>query len=441
MYCVYYHSQKFHQYFIYYSDGRYLENTKILPYDNCDNFEHSKLTNKSINQDLLIGKTLKMILKEYCENIQKWRDELLSSQSLIKKFDFFRQFQIDDGSFFKNNNEANIMRFFNCYKSKNWKEEKNNIVSWDEYSWYEKTYNGGLIKFKQGKYNCLGYDFKMSYPTILSSQVYINNEQQIFKMPIYEGKPKKIYKFSKEIDYGLYHVNITCDNEDFKSIFNFKYDTNIYTHFDLEFCLKYKKDFNIKIELIIDDEPNCLIYKKNEITDSANFFKPWFERINELKKEFPNNGLIKQLSSSIWGYLSKTNKRYYTTDEINEKNIEFDYEDDKNLDFICLREKENNNGDVDYMLLNKKKPYCKNYRLKPFITSFQRILLAEIAIKINIKGIVRINTDCIVWNKKLLNKEERKRLKNICPTFIKEEKTTGLYDIQKINKFVSITEL
>jgi hypothetical protein len=329
------------------------------------------------------------------------------------------------------------MRFFNSYKSKNWTEEKNDSVSWDEYLWFEKTYNGGLMKCKEGQYNCLGYDFKMSYPTILASEVYIEKEQIDFYMPIYASKPTRIYKLPKKIQYGLYKVKIECDDVDFKSIFNFKYDTNVYTHYDIIFCIKYKKDFDIKIDLIVDDEPNALIYKDSAITNLKNFFKPWFDRIVELKKEFPNNGLIKTMSSSIWGCLSKTNKRYYDNDEINKKNIEFDYDDDEHLDYICLREKENKDGETDYMLINKKKTYCKNYRFKPFITLFQRILIAEIAIKITIKAVVRINTDCIVMNKDLLTKEQKYTLKNICPTFIKEKKTTGHYDIQNINKFVT----
>ena len=145
------------------------------------------------------------------------------------------------------------------------------------------------------------------------------------------------------------------------------------------------------------------------------------------------------LSSSIWGYLSKINKRFYNDEELDEKNIEFDYEDNKALEYLCLKEKDNNHtGTTDYMLINKTKPYCKNYRLKPFITSFQRLLIAEISLEIGISKIVRINTDNITFNKQLLTRKDLLVLANISPTFIPEDKTTGKFFIENINKFTPI---
>ena len=438
-YSVYIHRKIFNNYAIYYSNGRYIENSDTMPDSAFDKFECSRLTNKKINEKMTEGITLKEILKDYSESIQTWRDEILNCNSLQKKFDFFNTFIKDDGIRFQNNNDSNILRFFKLYSSKIHKASEWEPVTWNEYLWYEKTYNGGLMKCKVGDYNCLGYDFKMSYPTILASEITIFDKQRDFYFPVSEGKSKYIFKLPKKPEMGLYRVKIECDDEDFLFIFNLKCDTNVYTHYDIEFCNEVKKQFKIKIKLILDGEPNALIYEgwKNRI-NGKHVFKPWYDTLTELKEELPNNGLIKMLSSSIWGYLSKINKRYYGDEELDEKEIEFDYYDDKDLKYLCLKEKDNKSGGVDYQLIKKTKPYSNNYRLKPFITSFQRILIAEIAIEIGIKKIVRINTDNITFDRKLLSRKDLLVLANISPTFIEEEKTTGNFHIENINKFTPI---
>ena len=100
-----------------------------------------------------------------------------------------------------------------------------------------------------------------------------------------------------------------------------------------------------------------------------------------------------------------------------------------------LREKDNIDGTIDYMLVDKSQPYQRNYRLKPFITAYQRLIIAEIAIQIGINKIVRINTDNITFDKDLLTDEDLKKLNNISPTFIQEDKTTGEFEILSLNNF------
>jgi hypothetical protein len=442
-YSVFVHNQKLHTYTIYYSDGRFIKDSNQPPDETLDKFEHSKLTNKKIYEQIKNGLTMKDILKNYSEDIQLWRDEILNCNSLLKKFDFFKIFIKTDGTRFQNTNESNILIFFTTYSSKIQKSKFWDPLSWNEYLWYEKPYNGGLMKCKPGEYDCIGYDFKMSYPAILASQVKIFDSVRDFYFPIKEGTEAYLFDIPKksELVLGLYRVKIECDNDDFLFIFNLKYDTNVYTNLDIAFCLKHKKQFKIRMTIIIDDEPNALIYKKgcDSQINGKHVFKPWYDRLVSLKKELPNNGLIKMLSSSIWGYLSKINKRFYNDEELDEKNIEFDYEDNKALEYLCLKEKDNNHtGTTDYMLINKTKPYCKNYRLKPFITSFQRLLIAEISLEIGISKIVRINTDNITFNKQLLTRKDLLVLANISPTFIPEDKTTGKFFIENINKFTPI---
>lgn len=439
IYSVFIHNKMFHTYSIYYSNDIYVEDSVEMPDDKYDKFEYSRLTNKKIKEKLSNGITLKELLKDYCESILTWRNEILNCECLIKKFDFFKTFIKKDKTRFQNTIGSNIMWFYNSYSSRIHKANNWDSITWKEYLWYEKPYNGGLMNYKEGTYKCIGYDFQMSYPTILASDMVISNEVKDFYFPISEGKETYIFELAKKPEIGLYRVKIECKNEVFNFIFNIKNDTNVYTHTDIEFCYKHRKQFKIHIKLIIDDEPNALLYPGYKKTiNGKHVFKPWYDRLKALKKELPNNGLIKMMSSSIWGYLSKLNKRYYTDEELDENKIEFDYDDVKDLQYLCLKENENKSGETDYQLIKKDKPYCYNYRLKPFITSFQRILIAEIAITIGANKIVRINTDNITFDRSLLTEDDLIELSKISPTFIQEDKTTGHFNIENINKFTPV---
>lgn len=439
-FCVFFHDQLFHTYHIYYYHTKQYAVSKEVPYE-LDRFEYSRLTKKKICKSLENGDTIEDILKEYAENVLKWRDELLSSKKLIRKYDFMTETSKADGTLFTNTNESNILTFFRLYSTKKFTPDKFDKITWNEYVWYEKENLASLMRSIKGTYNCIGYDFKMAYPNYLSSQVVVNGERKIFMFPMKKGKRMKIKSLKNYLDYGLYRVKIHTDSEVFQFVFNLN-KANVYTHYEIDLCRKYQKLFNITIDLIIDDDYNCLIYKnsnRDTLINGEHVFKPWLDRIKDLKEEFPDNGLVKLLSSSIWGYLSKINKRYYNDKELDENpDINFDYFDSKKINYLCINEKDNADGTTDYLLINKDKPYCKNYRLKPFIKAFERTIMAEICLYMGVDKIVRINTDNITFNKDLLTEEDIIKLNSISPTFIKEEKTTGKFEIKSLNNFVKI---
>lgn len=433
-FCVFFHDVRYHKYYVYYHHLDKYEVSIEIP-NKCDSFEHSKLTKIKINQQLQNGLTMNDILKDYANNIMVWRNEILSSKKLKKPFDYMHEFIKDDGKKFSNTNESNIMRFFNSYSSRIYTNDTFDPIEWKEYKWYELENLASLQRCISGEYNCLGFDFKMAYPYYLSSQCVVNDIRKIFSFPTKVGKQYKLKKLKDDLKYGLYKVKIHTDNKDFQFVFNFNKE-NVYTHNEIIFCRKYQEQYNITIDLIIDDDYNALLYEKNDLIDGEKIFKMWLDRILELKKEFPTNGLVKLLSSSIWGYLSKTNKRFYNDIELDAKpEIQFHSEDRNGIDYIWLDERENHDGSMDYLLINKKQPYCKNYRLKPFILAFSRIIMAQICLDIGVDKIVRINTDNITFNKDLLSDEDIIKIKNISPTFVEEEKTTGRFYIKNVNNF------
>lgn len=434
-FCVFFHDQKYHTYCVYYHHLNKYEETDYIP-DTIDKFEYSKLTKKGLAEKNKEGIEMKDILKKYSQDIQFWRDELLGSKKLILPYDHFAKFKKNDGTTFINTNESNILRFFNKYSSKIYTNDKFDKIVWKEYLWFEKENLASLQRCcVSGEYKTLGFDFKMAYPHILSSRLEINGELRPFYFPIKEGirfKLKSLFKYKKcynnddELAFGMYRIKISSTDERFNYIFNFSH-YNVYTHTDIEFCKfcieKYKMD--ITFDLIVDEEYNALLYKRNDIIDGSKVFASWLDRILELREEFPKNGLIKQLSSSIWGFLSKTNKRYYNDEELYLKpEIKTDLYDSDNINYLCLHEKDNKNGTTDYLLINKEQPYTKNYRLKPFLKSFERVIMAEICLEIGLEKILRINTDNITLNRELLTESDIKNIRKISPTFIEEDKTT-----------------
>lgn len=435
-YCVFYHSKQIHKYFIYYSVGKYQE-TDVKPSD-IDCFEHSRLTQISIKEQLSSGITLEKTLKDYCQNIQGWRDEIKSCKKMTKKFDFFSASKKRDGTKFINTNESNIMRFFYNYSSKIYTNDKFDKITWYEYTRYELCYNAALMRcFNTGIIDCIGYDFNKFYPTILASKLVVNGTKQPFYFPTKEGHSMKFDKLDfNNVAYGLYDCIITATNPDFSKIFDFN-NNNVYTHYDLQFANQHKERFGVTIQLITNSMCNALIYHKNHLLDGHHVFSFWFDRIIDLKTEFPKNGLIKLLSSSIWGYLSKINRRYYNDKELDEHpEIIFDYDDNETITHLCHNELDvKHDSTTNYLLVDKSNPYSKNYRLKPFIQAFCRSIIGNIAIDIGLHKVVRINTDNITFNKNVMTDTDLAKLESISPQFILEEKTTGKFDIKHINKF------
>ena len=161
-----------------------------------------------------------------------------------------------------------------------------------EYNYYENCYNGATMKLiKTGEHNVIGYDFKNSYLSLMASKVKIEGVTQQFLFPMKEGTEQFIKKISmKNIQYGIYNVKITCDNEDFNKIFTFNY-YNYYTHYDLFFCFENKEKYGIKIKMVKDCEYNCLIYDKDDLIDGSIFFSNLYHRLTELKQKYPKNKL------------------------------------------------------------------------------------------------------------------------------------------------------
>jgi hypothetical protein len=193
---------------------------------------------------------------------------------------------------------------------------------------------------------CWSYDFKNQYGLVMYSDNLI---------PTCEGKEHKLKKLPKRknLEAGFYHVEISCDNDDFHKLFLFSKD-HVYLKESLQFAMKHADEYDVTIELIIDDEPNAYLYDKDDMVTLKSITKEWFENLTRLRKKLKDNRLLKHLISSVWGHLNAGNKIYKSWEEVQNEGLdigttcEYDYKIIKYDDYI----------DRDcYTLLNTDKPY------------------------------------------------------------------------------------
>jgi hypothetical protein len=247
-----------------------------------------------------------------------------------------------------------------------------------------------------------------------------------FKIPMKEGYETTLTKLpiSKNLKVGLYKVKIVSSNTDFKKIFAFSKD-NTYTQYSLSFALKHAKKYNISIELI-DGDNNAYLYNDEDIKTGKEIFGKWFEQLMKIKKVHPKNKLLKSLLSSLWGALIQGNYFWKTEEEVEKEGLSIGFPSVKRPPVIEIEDYIDNDAGMKYKLLDRKNRYKYNMRIKPFLTSFGRMKIADIARK-NIDSVVRIHTDGIAFNKKM---------DFDIPGFLYEGKTTGIIDWKHINHYL-----
>jgi hypothetical protein len=291
-----------------------------------------------------------------------------------------------------------------------------------EYKWSQKCNNGPIIYCKkdQGINECFGYDYSLNHPSIMSRESY--------KIPIREGKEYFLDGLPDELEFGYYHVEITCDDENFNKIFRYSAH-NVYTHQSLDFAIEHMEQFNVNIALFDNDEPNAYLYDKADLVSGSEPFGKWYEIIVKLKKAFPKNVLIKWLASTLHGQLTSANNISKSNKQMEEEGlydkcdiVESDQFDYTIVDYIDYGTHQR------YELLSNKSPYKHNYRLKSFLWSECRNKIAKIAL-VDIDNVIRIHTD----NCTFINVDPKLKI----PTLKLENKSSGRLEWINANKCIN----
>jgi hypothetical protein len=331
-------------------------------------------------------------LREYVKHFRKWNRELRFNKICsIKYSECYSDYTA-------------VTRTFNRFCLKNYKNH--DAITPVEYKWFERCANSGIQYLKKNNYTktVYAYDFKNQYGLILGSDD---------KIPSKEGEEVTLKKLPKHkhLKHGFYHVKITCDNDDFRKMFVFS-KHNTYLNVSLEFAMKHKKEFDIKFELVQNDKPNAYLYKDEDMVTLSSITSEWLTNLTNLRKVYPKNRLLKHLISSAWGHLQAGNEIRKTLDEIKSEKLIVGITDKS--DYL-IKEYYDYDTRQYYVLLDRKRPYKHNIRLKPWITALARNLTASIVLE-DVDSVIRVHTDCIVFKHEM-------EFDN--PNLVPEEKTTG----------------
>lgn len=327
-----------------------------------------------------------------------------------------------DAFTFSYSNKLAVMRCFKKYLNKNIYDyrifEKDgireNIIGEIESFYFENCNNGCLIYCENGTYKeCYGYDYKSFYPWALG--------KSDFKIPLKEGRLVKLKRLDKnKIKYGFYNVLIQSDDPRFLKIFKYS-KKNIYTHYSLLFAYKHQQEFNIKIELLKDYD--AYLYHSKDLCKSVDIFGNWYDKLIEVKNKYPKNKLIKHLLSGLWGVLSEFKKIYIKKEDTEKYDVGMKNDDCEY--FIC--EDSNNQNNSYQTLMKKTDMYKSDLRIKPFLLSFSRNVMGDIAFNNHFDEIVRIYCDNIVYKSNVPFNVDN---------MIQEDKTSGFNITWKNNRQV-----
>jgi len=391
-------------YNIYFKEAKIINRYRVFNSDSkaFTSMTYQELSTLSRKYELFQGyeKNDESLLKFY-NDFELWNNELYRNYCTKKG-------HLSVYDLYYNNEFAVVETFCKCSKSVyNLKKNKFDRIDGIEGYWFENCNNGGLSYAIEGVHSCVGYDFISFYPTMLG------NDEYSFQIPLNKGKQYKV-KNLERIQYGFYKVIIECNNELFKKQFNFS-KNNVYTHFSLNYALKRQQEYNISIELDMTSEYNAYLYDDNDLISTFEIFGDWYNELIEFKTKHPRNKLVKHLLSSLWGSISKKKLLYVKENDLG--NYDWDTRKGNSTEYLMI---ENNldEGNEYYTLKKIDDPYEYNIRLKPFLLSYSRNVMANIIYNHFPDKVVRVFCDSIVFNDDITMNNK---------FMIKEDKSCGLY--------------
>jgi len=357
-------------------------------------------------------------LLEYIVNFKIWTNEL--------KINKIYPINWIDNKYPYINNHVAIKMIFNQFSKSSIKHHK--PIHKIEARWMKNTYNGALLYCEPQLCESFSYDYSSFYPKNLSSKQLL--------IPNAEGKEYILSELPNitKIPTGFYRVNISCTHKDFKKLFSFSHN-NTYLDKSLYQAMKYKTKYDIKIELIHDGEPNAYLYNDEVLETGDKIFGKWYKIIKDIRDIYPKNVLLKFLSSSLGGQLSRRLKIMKTYDEIIKEDLDIGMSDDNKYIIHNKHMYIRDGKEYEYYeLIESDNQFFTNIRLTPFLTAYSRNKTSRLVMK-DINSVIRINTDSVTFSKpqtftKLDNQLDYNSLKF-------EDKSSGLIMWRNVNGYTN----
>jgi hypothetical protein len=244
-----------------------------------------------------------------------------------------------------------------------------------------------------------------------------------------------------KLPYGYYMLKIQSEEPLIQSLFKFSTD-NTYCHYsliNLQVILQYLlQDKKKKIDKLVSIEicGDAYIYDNDDLIDCNKIFGNWFDNVSKLKKDLPNNFLVKNLSTKLWGYLSQYNRIYVEEDDIDnyDKALYYRFSQKEKFDYLCIGIENPTKENSKYVLVDVNNAYKHNgiARIKSFLIASVRLYMTRIIIDNDlVDNVIRLCTDGIILNKRH-NFESNKSYEYVP---VSEKKTTGLIKFYHVNKY------
>ena len=404
---------------------------------------------KKIKKIKDIEKRRELHTKYLYNTLPKYAKQLVTDVKDLYKLHGFNYFDNDykfsNGNIFYRTHATNVVTFFKRYTKKELYENFEPVY-YDEYKYWTKCYNSGLMYLKKkGIYNnCFGYDYKMFYG--------INMKKLNFHMATEKGEYAIIKEFPKShyakhgkaniknpymlpIQYGIYHVKIISNDPLLNTKFMFsKY--HWYTSYSICQILKYidKGKHGITLEIVQDGKANAYLYDDTKLVVGFDIFHKWANKLITIKENCKNS-ITKMLASSGWGHLQDVKTIYCNQDQFDticDNGYTISANIDKEPDYFIHNFDMKGEDQIPmYELIDVSKPVYKlPLRLLPFITSYSRCRMASVIDYYNLEEhVIRIHTDGIVLDKECNFSDK---------DLIAEDKTTGNIEFKNVNDYDKI---
>ena len=253
-------------------------------------------------------------------------------------------------------------------------------ISYLESKFINGCLNCGLQYHKKYEGKGYFYDEKSFYGSIMRSNIQLPHKAGIFKNMTQQSFDE--YEF---IPFGIYHCNVIGQHKYFM-----RSKENYYTSTSVMHAIK----LGLKIEMIIDNEPNFIEYAKETRIQASVLFKKYVDFLYPLKQKGVK--LAKKLLVIIWGALAEQNDREYRLDLEDEDDYITLEEDEMEIEFSMLTDRF-----MKVQTVKVNKVFKTNYaRIKPFITSKGRVCISN-AMEPHGDKIVRCHTDGFCSTEKL----------------------------------------
>jgi hypothetical protein len=213
-------------------------------------------------------------------------------------------------------------------------------------------------------------------------------------------------KLNGNYAYGLYRFNIYPSGNPkidrlfrFKPIDNFNRNDILEKQFYTSIDLKMADMLNLKKELIVDNDINCILYPRSHCLTGFEIFNKFTETLKPLKEQKVEGA--KLLLNILSGALSEKNIKEFYIDEKKDNFIDLD-----EMNLKLLKSSMSIDGTTSiYKCVSKDRFYCSQFaRFKPFMLAQARLVMLKIILPIN-HLVKKVYIDSIISTEPLEYKE------------------------------------